>query len=229
MYQANKIKRPQIYICLDVETGGQMLGIHPLLQIGMVAMTDEEKILLKKDYYFQPPNYNPSDGKDAFTKSFDENCLNNFWLKQNKNLLDTIYKEAKPIKDSINQFIHDFEKLEASYTLIIVSDNPSLDYSFVNYYMSIYASHRPLNINQNNDFRVLYDTRSYAMGAVRKEFDNINLGAKYTAYMLEFNLPSNDNKHVASSDAEYTLRMFIRTMKHLLARQYTTETRVHWF
>jgi DNA polymerase III epsilon subunit-like protein len=225
----NHNKKQKIYLCLDVETGGQMLGIHPLLQIGMVAMNDQEQIIIKKDYYFQPPNYNPDDGKEGFTKSFDVDCLNNFWLKQNKTLLDTIYKEAKPIKDSINQFIHDFEKLDSVYTLVIVCDNPALDYSFINYYMSIYGNHQPLHIDQHNDFRPIYDTRSYAMGAIRKEFDNYNISAKQTAYLLEFDLPSNKNKHNASSDAEYTLKMFIRTMTHLLARQYTTETRLHWF
>lgn len=223
------ITKPTRYLSVDAEVGGQLVGIHPLLQFGMVLMDEDENLVFKKDYYFQPPNYNPQEGVTSFYKSFDPNCLNDFWLSKNPALLEIIFQNAKPIQEAIHDFIIDFEALESQYHLIIVCDNPALDYGFINFYLSVYAQHRPLNIDSESNFRILYDARSYAMGAVRKEFNHVRLSAKNIAYWLEFQLPQDEHNHIASDDAQYTLKLFLRTKKHLLSRVYTTETGVHWF
>lgn len=227
---------PKIYLGLDVELGGSLVGVHPMIMIGMVAITEQGDKIFSKDYYLAPHQWIPSGVSEldykTFTVHFEPETLSGFWEnnQDNKSLLIEIIQKAKTPNEKMKEFVQDLNQLEQQYTLIILSDNPSADYTFINYYLAFYEGKKPLHFDIDGNFRVIYDTRSYAMGAVRKEFDNKRLSIKNVANLLEFDIPKNtSHTHRSSDDADYMTQLFIRTKQSLLARYYYTETELHWY
>jgi hypothetical protein len=60
--------------------------------------------------------------------------------------------------------LHDLE-----YDVMIVSDNASFDFGFINYYLAKYMSRRPLNykFGHPDGYRTLCDTDSYNSDAAK--------------------------------------------------------------
>lgn len=134
-------------LAIDIETSGSSLIQNGLVSIGC-SLQDQHSNELRA---FQvnltlPENH-----------IYEERCLQEFWLK-NPRAHEFVQKDALSPDTAIKMFSEFLENAEKDYPdLIIVSDNPSFDIAWLNFYLSQYTDKLPLNYSQKGDYRPIWD------------------------------------------------------------------------
>jgi hypothetical protein len=137
-------------LALDVETSGSSLIHHGLVSIG-ATLQDHNSTEIDA---FQVNLQLPED------RSFEQRCLEEFWLK-NPLAYEFVQKNALPPKAAMDAFCQFLQKVEESYPdLMVVSDNPSFDIAWLNFYLDLYTTRFPLNYSIQNEYRFIWDVHS---------------------------------------------------------------------
>lgn len=196
-----------IIFSIDIETSGPSLTNNGILAIGYCAGTIDGNILLKKRVCLSLEN-----------RCFDDLCLNEFWRK-NEETLKQIISEQVTIKNALSIFINDLDEFDKTYNVSIISDCPTFDIGFINYYLSVYLDRLPLNYKLNNSslFRPIYDTDCYSRGLLKMKYDSVWINDSDVRNHFNINLNYlKNNNHMPDNDAEYIYINHITLLKHIL-------------
>ena len=133
-------------------------------------------------------------------KIFDPYCKTNFWDKSGpKEVLLALQKAPMAPKDAIQKFMNRVDEFDHNYALMIMSDNPSFDLYFINYYIDIYMDRKPINYQFGKTYRPIMDFNSFSKG---------RFGPMYRKHMHIDSLGKHD--HYPDNDAEYIFRCFVQ-------------------
>lgn len=96
-------------------------------------------------------------------KIMEERCLRQFWDKHQDKLKE--FKQNTLTRTcAIDSFLNILREYDSKYNVEIVSDNPSFDISFINYYIGKYSTNTnlPLHFNSiTNEYRGINDIYEY--------------------------------------------------------------------
>ncbi len=133
---------------IDVETSGSSYKKNGLLSIGC-SLQDEDSNEIDS---FQVNLDLPKD------KEFEKGSIENFWSK-NQKIYDSITTNTIPPEEAMNKFCTFLSKYEQKYQdLLIISDNPSFDIAWINFYLDLYTSRKPMNYGINLKTRQIWDS-----------------------------------------------------------------------
>ena len=126
---------------------------------------------------------------------FDSVCLANFWNKEKEKLvLSAIQLHAVSAKDGITEFVDLLDKYDAEFELTVVTDNPSFDLYFLNYYVEKHLNRKPLNYKFGTGYRPIMDSNSTLKGW---------LGYRYSGFKKTIVFPGVKADHYPENDAEF--------------------------
>jgi hypothetical protein len=181
-------------ICsIDIETSGPQIIKNGIISLGYCIGSLHGKTLVKKRINMKLDD----------NHTFDEDTYNKFWLKH-IDILDKLKENQVDPKTGMNEFIKDVDEYDSKYKLIIVSDNPSFDLAFVNYYLAKYLDRKPLTYKLNSYYRPVYDTDSYSRGVMNQTYDNIRVNDLDLIKKFRLTITSNkDQSHYPDDDAFY--------------------------
>ena len=139
-------KRKILIFTFDIETTGCDVNLHSMIAAGYCAGTLDDQIVAKGRICFQ---MRPG-------TVMEDRCYNEYWSKDPRQLqqLTEFTKEGQPPDIAIAKFIDVLDKLETSWNVHCISDNPGFDAMFLNYYLSKYLNRRPLDyVHGLEDYR----------------------------------------------------------------------------
>ena len=137
-------------LAVDIEVSGSSYHQNGIVSIG-ASLQDQDSHEL---HSFQI-NLSLPEGH-----IYEEKCLQEFWLK-NKEAYGFIQTNAFPPKVAMEAFYAFLKQVETQYPdLLLVSDNPSFDISWLNFYLNQYTNRLPLNYSADKKYRMVWDTQS---------------------------------------------------------------------
>jgi hypothetical protein len=184
----------QVFFAVDIETTGPKFSKNAIIAIGYCAGTLDGEILLKKCIKLE------LDGR-----SFDPECVKQFWSKY-PTLLSDLQTNPMSVKDGLTEFVNDLDTLNSTYQVIIISDNPSYDLGFLNYYLDCYLDRYPLNYIKGDGglYRPVFDTDAYTRGLMKMDYTSLWTSDSAVRSQLGFEIPSTViHDHHPENDAEY--------------------------
>lgn len=159
------------YIFVDIETTGPNLykNYMPCFAIAVVRVVynsagkicKEPKLVHKKKWFvFAPPNTG---------KGWDQNTLQEFWLKKNKSLYDKIFlKFQQQLACSPQQAMLEFVNTCRQFcNPVLCSDTAAFDFQWIDYYLSHYYPSNGTGITAATLFgtyKAVKDISSYFSG-----------------------------------------------------------------
>ena len=181
----NPTVRTCVIMTVDIETSGPSILRNGILSIGICVGT-HKGVLEKKRI----------DIKLSDDRVYDQQCMQQFW-HYHPTLHQNIQKDAVVPHIGMQAFVNFICKYESRYHVKIVTDNPSFDVYFINYYLEKYTNSLPLTYTLDGKYRPIYDIKSAAKAVLgHKHFKNIQ------KYMTK-NYPSIQRDHYPDNDAEY--------------------------
>lgn len=135
-------------LAFDIETSGSSYLHNGILSIG-ASLQDNNG----KEHKFFEVNINlPRE------KVFEEKCKVNFWNKYPE-ALDYINSNTVEPNIGIQLFAKFLDEVDLHYPrLSIVSDNPSFDIAWLDYYLIKYSNRKPLRYSSTSDnYRMIWD------------------------------------------------------------------------
>lgn len=189
-------------LAIDIETNGPQMMKNEIISIGYCLGDTEGNILRKRRINFH------------FTSEFERSCRV-FWNKQSNILLE-LQRDQLENSLAIQTFIDDVDNFDGLYDLRIISDNPSYDLSFLNFYMSKYLDRLPINYIHNNgdSYRCIFCTDSYSRGVLGSDYTN---PWTYDSDIIGKHKLLIDSKHshYPDDDAEYIYQLHTALIKKL--------------
>ena len=178
------LRKPKMIVAVDIETSGPSVLRNGILAIGFCLGDMKGSVIQKKRIHVALDDHH----------TFDERCLTDFWDKPaNKKVLETIQVNTSPPAKAIREFVQAIDTFDEHYQVSLVSDNPTFDFYFLNYYLDYYLKRKPLNYMFGEIYRSLIDSKSF----LRRY-----LGCNYRKSMqLKFHGVKHD--HFPENDAEY--------------------------
>lgn len=202
------MNKNKLLIAVDIETSGCQFSKHGILAIGF-CIGDLNNIHNNNKYRI---NF-------ALDENivFEKRCMDEFWSK-NMNKLEELKKDQYSPKQGIQKFIDYIDNFEKTFELIFISDNPTFDFGFINYYLDKYLDRRPLSFNSiDNSYRPLFDTDCYTRGVLNLDYSNIWTSDADIINKLNIKLPNNIiHDHLPENDAEYILELHKAVINHLM-------------
>ncbi|CAH6420955.1 Hypothetical protein KVN_LOCUS82 [uncultured virus] len=185
-------------LAIDIESSGPKLTKNVIIAIGFCLGDEKGNTLEKKTFCFK---------FDSF-EVFDLKCLNEFWINH-LDKLNVYLKTAKEPNESILDFITEIDYLDDAYDLRIISDNPSFDITFINYYLDKYLDRLPLNYKHNGkQYRCIYDTSSFSRGLLKMDYKNPILSDLEIINKYGLSIQA-IHDHYPENDAEYIYKLNI--------------------
>jgi|SRR5581483_3330835 len=184
-------------LAIDIETGGCMVGAHPLIAIGTYLITPDLKEAKRFTFKFD-------------LKDFEKRCYDEFWSKH----LDKLQHFKDSPTNTIQEFANYVDSLDEKYpNLIILTDNAAYDIGFINYYYAKELQRKPLQYKKNGSYRVITDTDSFYYALLPNPTDNWVWSSKIQE---KFQIDVKDTKtHYPEEDAQYIASLFVEVMKKL--------------
>jgi hypothetical protein len=142
-----------VLFVFDIETRGKSMIKNGILSVGVVVGDENGEIL-----HTQQWNVDELGGQE-----FEQRCLDEFWNKQPKELLESFSKNTVPAVLFAQEFRCLLNKFDNAY---ILSDNPTFDAGYINYYLDYYGFDSMQFKSDGKSYRVVHDSDSYACGAV---------------------------------------------------------------
>lgn len=178
-------------ICVvDIETSGPSILKNGILAIGLCVGDLDGTVKKKIRINFELDE----------SKEFDDICVKKFWsLPGKKKVLSMLTKNTMKEKKAIEKFTSIIDELDTNYNILMVSDNPAFDFYFINYYLELYMSRKPIHYAMGKYYRSLIDAKSLLIARGKKYSDFAFLGVKHD--------------HFPENDAEYIFKYFQRLYK----------------
>jgi hypothetical protein len=187
---------------LDIETNGPNMFEHEIISIGY-CLGDVHGNVIDRNRI----NFN-------FTTAFSPSCWV-FWSKFH-NVLTELKKDTLEPCEAIEKFINVLDQYDDMYDLRIITDNPSFDTSFINYYLNKYLNRNPINyIKGDGDrYRCIFDTDSYSRGVLGMDYTNpwTSDSVVIKKFGLEFDAK---HSHFPDEDAEYIYKFHLSLVNKL--------------
>jgi hypothetical protein len=196
------MSRPIYILSVDIETNGPNLLKNEIISLGYCIGSITGKIIKKERINF------------AYNTEFEPSCLE-FW-KKNQKILEYISQDQLEPEFAIKKFIDCVDDLDNKYDLRIITDNPSFDISFINYYLNKYLNRLPINyvLGNGNNYRCIFYTDSYSRGVLHQNY--INPWTSDSAIINKFKLKINSShNHYPDDDAEYIYNLHISLINKL--------------
>lgn len=172
-------------LVIDIETSGPSVLKNGILAVGYCLGDMYGNVLEKKRVNFELDD----------RKEFDSVCMNEFWNRSGpKKALDVIRKNTINEKRATEIVVSRIDEFDSKYDLLLVSDNPSFDFYFLNYYVELYMSRKPLNYALGKKYRRIYDAKSLMIACKKKYKD------------FKFKNVSHD--HLPENDSEYIYKYY---------------------
>ena len=189
-------------LSLDIETNGPDLLKHEIISIGYCVgdlvgnVINKERINFKYDTVFEP------------------DCWK-FWSKY-LSVLDKLKEGQLTPYDAINKFIIMVDELDTKYDLRIITDNPSFDISFINYYLNKYLGRLPITYIHGigHKYRCIFDTDSFARGALHQNYADPWTSDSKVTETFGLTLDAS-HSHFPDDDAEYIYKLHIALVNRL--------------
>ncbi|OGG54534.1 hypothetical protein A3C20_04370 [Candidatus Kaiserbacteria bacterium RIFCSPHIGHO2_02_FULL_55_25] len=149
------ISDSQIFIVIDIEADGPSVGLNSMLSLAAVATTEKEEV----SRFYRKLATLPNASADPTVTE---------WWKRHQEAWKEATTDSQPPKHVMTEFYNWVTELGRE--AIFVSNPVSLDYTFVSWYLSRFASANPFK-NEKNSIRSL-DIKSYVAGKFGFTFDN---------------------------------------------------------
>jgi hypothetical protein len=238
----------KVAFALDIEGRGDNLLKNGILSIGWCVMRiDTGEILEKGRISLQPLLYMDPDDilffhecetgdpdsiprdvlvpvddmYDSYwvkTQVFEERCLQEFWLNEekfpgNKAKMQTMMGEAVDAMDGIKAFRNVLDKWDdgVQWESKILSDNVVYDCGWINYYLSL-AGCRILALGPNNRYRRVFDTVDYRRGVCAMDYGDLWLNEREIIKLYDLDVDPDNHTHMPDDDAEYIAMYHIQLL-----------------
>ena len=191
-------KKEKILFAVDIEGSGALLSQHAIIAIGWCVGNMEGKILEKKRVSLKIP----------FNKGFEVRCLEQYWKKDKTQMLQlaTFTTEAVDPETAMKTFIERVRFYDNDYDVSIVTDNPSYDIMWINYYLDVYLNHMPLNYYSDQaSYRGITDPMNFGIRyKIKKDKEETSFVFNKTKYFEEMDnfKKSGIHDHWPENDAE---------------------------
>ncbi len=153
-------KKPIITLSVDIEASGPNYTKHGILGLGWCTRDSAGNIKSGQINMYLP------EGAD-----FEQKCWEEFWSK-NLPVLHKLKENAVSPLEGITAFINLLDQLEQDNDVMIITDNPSFDISYLNYYLATYLNRNPLTYDSFGNYRPIFDTDCYTRGVLHMQYDN---------------------------------------------------------
>ena len=190
-------------ISIDIETSGPNVLKNGIIAIGYCVGDEFGNVVQKSRIHLNLES----------DHVFDVHCQESFWnILKNKHLLKIFKKNSLHPCDAIYKFIEILDNLDREHSVTIISDNPSFDISFINFYVSKYMERRPISFKFGKEcYRPVLDSKSFIKGVVSSK------PYVFTQDVIKrYNLK---NDHLPDNDAEVIYYSYIEALK--LSVNYT--------
>jgi hypothetical protein len=142
----------------DIETRGKSPRKHGILAVGVVIGLDNGVVLFKKQW-----NVNRLNSKQGL----EPRCFEEFWSKQPKEVWNSFRKDLVTPYTFAKEFRALLDVWEKLGDLYLLSDNPTVDAGFINYYLDEFDFDSMQYKSDSRGYRFVHDADSYACGAIR--------------------------------------------------------------
>lgn len=154
-------QRPRMRFFVDIESSGSNVCDNFIIAIGYYAdLPDNPEIELRL----------PHKARFALTNQgtnriYDPDCLSQFWQKHPV-VHDQLQREARPIEESLVQFMTALDRFDYAYDVTIYTDCSHYDIGFLNDYLAKFLKRGPLStlFGKQSTFRPIVDTDSFIEG-----------------------------------------------------------------
>jgi hypothetical protein len=153
------MKGPTVIVAIDVGTDGCFITRNSLRVIGLCAINQSTGQVLFKFRVC----LSPIPGREM-----EQRYKEDFWDKHPE-ILDQINKESVDPHEGILKFSRILDGLDETHQTVLVTDNPTFDMAWINYYVDIFLGRLPIYYKHNDpkQWRAIYDTDSYAKAATK--------------------------------------------------------------
>lgn len=142
----------------DIETRGKSPRKHGILAVGVVIGLSNGVVLFKKQWNVNTLFDN---------QGIEQRCFDEFWSKQPPEVWTSLRKDLVTPYTFAKEFrtlLDDWEKLGDLYLL---SDNPTFDAGFINYYLDHFNFDSMQYKSDGRGYRLVHCSDTYACGAIR--------------------------------------------------------------
>ena len=172
------MSKKEIYISVDIETAGPIVGEHSMLTIGACLVYQPE---VEFTIMLQPIS----------DKAIEEA------LKVSGITLEEAYKVGLPPKEAMSQFENWLiQNIPENATPVFVGLNAPFDWSFINYYFLKYLNRNPFGISA-------IDIKALFMGATKCSWHDTK-----SSSIDKYVHPTLQGDHNALHDAKYQAELF---------------------
>lgn len=190
-------------LAMDIETSGSSLTQNGIVSIGCSLQDQYSNELGTFQVNLTLPE----------NCVYEERCLREFWLK-NPRAHEFVQKDALPPDTAMEMFREFLGSAEADYPdLMVVSDNPSFDIAWLNFYLSQYTNRLPLNYSEKGEYRAIWDLLS-----MRKSLVSVQSGELVSHCGLT-EKPASKSRwkydHTPLNDARFIADFFNQTAQKL--------------
>lgn len=193
-----------LFFAVDLEFTGSRLNGNTIISLGICYATNDLNTRTKERINF------------VFSEdSFDKKCWDEFWSKQTDKLEKMRKNQLLPNK-AMRKFYEILDELDEKYDVRILSDCPSNDIALLSHYSALYLDRPGPQFKFGKDFRPIFDTDSYARGAMNMSADN-----PWTSdanVIKQFGLVIDENikaTHMPDDDAEKILVTHVTLLNKL--------------
>lgn len=147
-------------VAFDIETRGKSPSQHGIVAVGLVLGTPDGTVVDKITWKVKPLFEH---------QTYEQRCLDEFWNKQG-DLRTVLERDAIDARAFAHEFRAKLDDLERNFALYLVSDNPTFDAGFINYYLDHFGLDSMQYGADGKSYRAVHDSDSYARGALHAPF-----------------------------------------------------------
>ena len=200
------MEKPTIVMAFDIETRGKSPMRNGILAVGLVIGTIDGEVLHKTTWKLLPLT---SD------QIYEERCLIEFW-NMRLDLKTELEKDAQNAYTFASEFRSKLDDLEKECKIYLVSDNPTFDAGFINYYLDHYGFSSVQYGADGKSYRLVHDSDNYARGVMGATWNLTWPDDADVAKALNIDLPPfTGTKHMPADDAEHIYRMHLAVVSHV--------------
>lgn len=190
-----------IFVAHDIEKTGSFISSNPVISVGFY-LGDENGNEIDKRRFNLEVNWPDENGN---YNDFESRCWNEFWSKQDSNIIEDCKKDCKDQKTSwieIKDFINDLEK---KYTKIkFLTDNASFDTATIDYNLEKYTGRAPMRYSTSGKYRSVISSDDMLDMLPEDKFNKVMENIKSKAV----------HDHNPVNDAKFIYLMYIEAMKY---------------
>lgn len=190
---------------IDIETSGSHMINNGIISIGYCFGTLNGKIVESNRINLELPA----------ECSFEELCWKEFWVFH-KETLTLLQKDTVSATVGINTFVDILDSYDKEHGVTIITDNPSFDIGFLNYYICKYTKRLPLNYDVNKKYRSIIDVDSFNRAVSFNKIDSTHCSDDILIRVLtvKFHKSAEELKlikgqHLPDDDAKYIYHLAI--------------------